>query len=175
MHKVFFSLSALQKAHRYLCSEGIGYVIVAVHTDDSLPRPDARHRSLRQHILTVSRNLDGQLIAVDFRCKVQVISGESRSRNRHRVRRLLLTRTVIGVGSMEFPVFTSGYGNLPQPLLPSDAAHVSLSTVESSTPFSYLAPASVAFPSARAVFLTLSRANGLNITASKRRVADLGV
>ena len=50
-------------------------MIVAVHTDDFLCHVRIALDivlSLRQHILTVSRNLDGQLIAVDFRCKVQV-------------------------------------------------------------------------------------------------------
>ena len=84
----------------------------------------------------------------------------------------LLTLTVIGVGSMEFPVFTSKWvrETLPQPSssIRCNARFIPSTVEYSSTPFSYLALASVAFPSARAVFLTLSRANfaDSNITAS---------
>ena len=50
-------------------------MIVAVHTDDFLCHIRVTLYivfALRQHILTVSRYLNGQLVAVDFRCKVQI-------------------------------------------------------------------------------------------------------
>ena len=89
----------------------------------------------------------------DFRCKVQVFHNAEnlcfRNFDTESTPFTLLTLTVIGIGSMEFPVFTSKWvrETLPQPSSSIRCrARFIPSTVEySSTPFSYLALASVAF------------------------------